>query len=487
MFLFPLYWMVVTAVLPTSQVLAREPTLLPSLADIELSRVRVAFERKPLATWLTNSLLVTLGATAISLVISALAGYSLSRFRTRAQEFTGLTLLLTKMLPGSLIVIPFFIMASTFHLIDSLWALMLANAAVGVPFATWLLKGFFDGIPRDLEHAAMIDGCGHLTAFVYVIIPLARPGPRRVRDLPRDPVVVRFRVRQDADQRSGALDDHHGHGVVHRRARDRLVGADGRRRHFDGADGRAVPVSRAVPGLGHDRRLAALSRPWTPLTLIPGRLTLAALREVWACRQRLPSIPPRAPRSTPPRRRSRRCSRQGTTVYGVNTGFGLLARTRIDDARLAELQRALVRSHSAGHRRAPRRRRPCGSCSRSRPRRWRAATRACAGRWSSRSSRSPTPASCRAFRAQGSVGASGDLAPLAHLAAVLIGEGEARVGRPHRARRARRSRRAGLEPVELAPKEGLALLNGTQVSTALALAGLFAPSARSRRRSWPAR
>jgi multiple sugar transport system permease protein len=175
-FLFPFYWMLVTAVLPTSQVLAREPTLVPSLADISFRAFAVAFERKPLATWLTNSLLVTLGATTISLVISALAGYSLSRFRTRAQEFTGLTLLLTKMLPGSLIVIPFFIMASTFHLIDSLWALMLANAAIGVPFATWLLKGFFDGIPRDLEHAAMIDGCGHLTAFVYIIIPLARPG-----------------------------------------------------------------------------------------------------------------------------------------------------------------------------------------------------------------------------------------------------------------------------------------------------------------------
>lgn len=174
--LFPLYWMVVTAVLPTSQVLAREPVMVPALADMSLRAFRTAFERRPLGTWLLNSMLVTLGATAISLVIAALAGYSLSRFRTRAQEITGLTLLLTKMLPGSLIVIPFFIMASTFHLIDSLFALMLANAAVGVPFATWLLKGFFDGIPRDLEQAAMIDGCGHMTAFLYVIVPLARPG-----------------------------------------------------------------------------------------------------------------------------------------------------------------------------------------------------------------------------------------------------------------------------------------------------------------------
>ena len=134
------------------------------------------FARKPLGTWLVNSLLVTIGATRISLVIAALAGYSLSRFRTPAQQWTGLTLLLTKMLPGSLIVIPFFIMASTFHLIDSLFALMLANAAVGVPFATWLLKGFFDGIPRELEQAAMLDGCGHLGAFLRVVVPLARPG-----------------------------------------------------------------------------------------------------------------------------------------------------------------------------------------------------------------------------------------------------------------------------------------------------------------------
>ena len=174
--LFPLYWMAVTALVPTAQVLSREPALIPALYVVSVRAFVVAFTRKPLATWLGNSLLVTLGATMLSLVIAALAGYSLSRFRTRAQEWTGLTLLFTKMLPGSLIVIPFFIMASTFHLIDSLFVLMLANAAVGVPFATWLLKGFFDGIPRELEQAAMIDGCGHLTAFAYIIVPLARPG-----------------------------------------------------------------------------------------------------------------------------------------------------------------------------------------------------------------------------------------------------------------------------------------------------------------------
>jgi multiple sugar transport system permease protein len=174
--LFPLYWMILTAVLPTADVLSRDPPLLPTLSRLDTTAFAAVFARKPLGTWLANSLFVTVGATAISLVVAALAGYSLSRFRTPVQQWTGLTLLLTKMLPGSLIVIPFFIMASTFHLIDSLFALMLANAAVGVPFATWMLKGFFDGIPRELEQAAMLDGCGHLTAFLHIVVPLARPG-----------------------------------------------------------------------------------------------------------------------------------------------------------------------------------------------------------------------------------------------------------------------------------------------------------------------
>jgi histidine ammonia-lyase len=163
---------------------------------------------------------------------------------------------------------------------------------------------------------------------------------------------------------------------------------------------------------------------------------------------------------------------RGGAVYGVNTGFGLLAQTRIPSGQLAALQRNLVLSHSAG-----------------------------VGAWLSDSVvrlvlvlkigslaqgfsgvRLPTlRALARLLETEtypcipskGSVGASGDLAPLAHLAATLLGVGQVRVGgRVMPA--AKGLRRIGLEPLELAPKEGLALLNGTQVSTALALAGLFA-------------
>lgn len=174
--LFPIYWMVVTSLLPSSVVLSRHPPLIPPLDKVSFAAFVEVFSRRPVLTWILNSALVVAGSTAISLVISALAGYSLSRFHTPAQKVAGAALLLTKMLPGSLIVIPFFVMFTTAHLVDSRWGLVVANVAVGVPFATWMMKGFFDTLPRELEQAAAIDGCTPLQALWHVMLPLARPG-----------------------------------------------------------------------------------------------------------------------------------------------------------------------------------------------------------------------------------------------------------------------------------------------------------------------
>lgn len=174
--LFPLYWMLVSALLPSQMVLSRTPPLLPDPRLFTLDAFQSVLLRRPVLTWMTNSVLVAFGSVAISLVCSTMAGYSLSRFRSPVQELGGFTLLVSKMLPGSLIVIPLFIMAATFGLIDSRFALMLANASVGVPFATWMMKGFFDGIPKDLDAAARVDGCGRLGVLWHVILPIARPG-----------------------------------------------------------------------------------------------------------------------------------------------------------------------------------------------------------------------------------------------------------------------------------------------------------------------
>ena len=162
----------------------------------------------------------------------------------------------------------------------------------------------------------------------------------------------------------------------------------------------------------------------------------------------------------------------GQTVYGVNTGFGKLAQTKIEDARLADLQRNIVLSHAAGTG-------PLlddGAVRLTLALKVLSLARGHSGvRWELIEAlvRLIEHKVYPCIPSKGSVGASGDLAPLAHMSAVLLGVGEARVdGKIVTAAEA--LARAGLEPIELAPKEGLALLNGTQVSTALALLGLFA-------------
>jgi multiple sugar transport system permease protein len=174
--LFPVYWMLVTSLLPSSIVLSRRPPLIPPLDAVSFAAYAEVFRRRPVLTWMANSAIVVAGSTLVSLSVATLAGYSLSRFHTPAQRVAGATLLLSKMLPGSLIVVPFFVMFTTLHLTDSLAGLVLANVSVGVPFATWMMKGFFDTLPRELEQAAKIDGCNELQALWLVILPLARPG-----------------------------------------------------------------------------------------------------------------------------------------------------------------------------------------------------------------------------------------------------------------------------------------------------------------------
>lgn len=208
-----------------------------------------------------------------------------------------------------------------------------------------------------------------------------------------------------------------------------------------------------------------------PIVLGAGSLGLGELRRIFDGAVEIELAPEVEPRLRASERTVREILDSGSTVYGVNTGFGLLARTRIDGDNLVDLQRNLVLSHAAGVGE------PLDDAvvrlilvlkiasliqghSGVRPRLVEALLRLV------RAEVYPV------IPAKGSVGASGDLAPLAHLASTLLGVGEVRQ-RGEVVPAAEGLRRAGLERLELAAKEGLALLNGTQVSTALALAGLF--------------
>lgn len=140
-----------------------------------LENYRMIFEKYPFQKYFVNSLAVSLAASLVALAIGALAAYSIARFRT-GDPVLRLSMLSTQMLPPIALVIPIFLLARLFHLWDSRLGLVLAYLSFNLPYTVWILIGFFQGIPVDLEEAAMIDGCSRLRAFLQVTVPVSLPG-----------------------------------------------------------------------------------------------------------------------------------------------------------------------------------------------------------------------------------------------------------------------------------------------------------------------
>jgi multiple sugar transport system permease protein len=171
---FPIYWMFNTSLAPQDQLYVYPPRLMHPHATLA-AYVKI-FAERPIARWMANSLLVVLLTGAFSLIISILAGYSLSRYRVRGSGSLGYLLLASRMLPTTLLVIPLFVFMSSLKLINTLWSVVIANVTFIMPFATWMLKGYFDTIPRELEEAAYMDGTSRLGALFKVTLPLSAPG-----------------------------------------------------------------------------------------------------------------------------------------------------------------------------------------------------------------------------------------------------------------------------------------------------------------------
>lgn len=172
--LFPIYWAIQSSITPSKYILSTTPPLFPKESTFK-AYIEV-IERKPIFVWMKNTLIVTFGSTALSLVLSILAGYSLSRFKTAGQQVMGYFLLLSRMLPGTLLVVPIYMIFSRMGWINTYKALVLTNITTIIPFSTWMMKGFFDSIPLQLEEAAAIDGCSWGGSFIRIIIPLTTPG-----------------------------------------------------------------------------------------------------------------------------------------------------------------------------------------------------------------------------------------------------------------------------------------------------------------------
>ncbi len=141
-----------------------------------LENYRAVLEEDNFDRYLMNSLFVGVVSTVITLVLGCMAAYGLARFRFKGRTTIAYTTLLLRTVPLAVLAIPVFMIWNQWHLVNSLWGLVLLYVAVNLPFTIWLLYGFVLQVPAELEEAAAIDGCGPVRVFTKVLLPLMAPG-----------------------------------------------------------------------------------------------------------------------------------------------------------------------------------------------------------------------------------------------------------------------------------------------------------------------
>jgi len=172
--LFPLYWLLKVSVTPNDLLYSEGVRMWPSRTSFE--HFTFVLEHSDFPKFFTNSVIVSASTAFIVTILASLAGYALSRFQFRGKYWIVVLMLLTQMFPLVMLVAPIFKMLSPLGLTNSLTGLIVVYVAFNVPFATFLMQSFFDGIPKDLEEAAMIDGATRFRAFRQIILPLTLPG-----------------------------------------------------------------------------------------------------------------------------------------------------------------------------------------------------------------------------------------------------------------------------------------------------------------------
>jgi arabinogalactan oligomer / maltooligosaccharide transport system permease protein len=174
--LYPVLWVITMALTPGQTFSAG---VLPIPTTITLSNFRevLAPEQEPtlFLQQLANSLVVSTATSIVGLLLSATAGYALSRFRFPGRDRGMDAFLLTQMFPSLLMLIPLYMILEELNLLDTKMGLILVYATTSVPFSVFTLKGYFDTLPRELEEAALLDGCSRWTTFTRIVLPLSRP------------------------------------------------------------------------------------------------------------------------------------------------------------------------------------------------------------------------------------------------------------------------------------------------------------------------
>ena len=176
LFLFPPYYMLITSFKTNEEIssMAGNPWVInaqPTLEHYTNLLLNTSFP-----TYFKNTVIVTVCTVVISMVVSILAAYSLARMRFLGSATLATGVFLTYLVPETLLFIPLFKIVGGLGLLNSYWSLVLVYPTIAVPFCTWILIGYFSSIPRELDEAALIDGCNHLQMLLKIFIPVALPG-----------------------------------------------------------------------------------------------------------------------------------------------------------------------------------------------------------------------------------------------------------------------------------------------------------------------
>jgi multiple sugar transport system permease protein len=172
--IFPLLWAGVTSLKAQQNIITYPPTWLPNPLTLEHYTLVVTGSNMP--RYFFNSILVAVTTILLTLVVACHGGYAAARFNFPLKNFMLFVILMTVMIPGIAVLVPLYMIATQIGLHDTYWVLIIIYSAWQIPTVLWLMRGFFESIPRELEEAALIDGCGPLQAFYRVVAPLTQPG-----------------------------------------------------------------------------------------------------------------------------------------------------------------------------------------------------------------------------------------------------------------------------------------------------------------------
>ena len=174
--LFPVYWMVKTSLINEYRIYQYPPGLFIEQADLDLLRYVRLLKESPLMDWVFNTFYLAVLTSLFGIIVSLPAAYALSRYPSKKSKYLGYSLLITRMLPLTLLIVPMYMILGRINLLNHHLSILLSNLAYILPFTIWTLKSFIDSIPRGIDESASIDGCSLLMVFKSIIFPLTMPG-----------------------------------------------------------------------------------------------------------------------------------------------------------------------------------------------------------------------------------------------------------------------------------------------------------------------